>query len=694
MANNSSNFGGVTPVSKYKGFSKKIRFKKEIQQVLSTLPSNAKMISHRIPMGFVTIDQDLQSLQSILQSTGLNMEYLESLMFQARNFGFLGMIRSRIAFTISYFDPALEIDGKNKLKFISTKSFPIQVNLDKPITESISEFGKLREDVIDQIISLVFQNLSSYTSSDKMVIKDMTMRGSVYQIRADEPKLSREVLDQMYDPTDIPLFTVHGRYLSPLVSAATESLIRSSASALTPRATSQFYNYLNANLRPDTKPDFISNDTYDNIKELMDDIFSQPGANTLDDLMTAPSPDHVKHAGLKPHALFEQMSVDYPRKIMSLSHKRQTDTGQTTTQVLAIFPFEVLEDGGAKFYSTGERSWVKIDKNFIITDCSVEYSRYISDRYSVEYYESNIIDDDLQAEINLQRYAKDSARSYHRFGVVDAECFIPKTIPGRNEFVPFMFAISVPADANRPPTIFSNGSKVNSSFKTIDSTVHIKSEPVARAGGLNTHVEIKNGMSSWDSNAYLPFFQRGLAVRTVQEMESAANKSQIWTSSTRKKATSKAKAGTRRNCVYYAHNGGAFDFNFFRSEEDAIQKATGFYFTRFERRGMVYSLTLTRREIINDTTENVDTIVLKDSIFLLPFSQDTITKSFNVPVKKGTHPFKWVAPDNLYSIVESWSIPDNSWSNGVPNNLGTTVNIFELYRDYNISDCQGLWASL
>lgn len=187
-----------------------------------------------------------------------------------------------------------------------------------------------------------------------------------------------------------------------------------------------------------------------------------------------------------------------------------------------------------------------------------------------------------------------------------------------------------------------------------------------------------------------------------------ATQSGIWQERTRNEARrgEEPRWVTRRYCDYYVHNGGGFDFTFFKHAEDIINQYTGYYITKFERKGKIYSLSFSRNETgikrKKKQTERITTIVMKDSLNLLPFSQKVITKSFNVMTKKGTHPFKFISPQNLYTKVSEYDVrftdlmdPSN-WTDGVPDDVADTgeVDLFQLYKEYNISDTQGLYQSL
>lgn len=129
--------------------------------------------------------------------------------------------------------------------------------------------------------------------------------------------------------------------------------------------------------------------------------------------------------------------------------------GKTTLYPVAILPIE--ETGGDSFrlYSPGFRSFAHFT-NRQMDECSIEYSRYVARKYPMDFYESKYLEESEAFQDRVEN-SRDKAKSFNKFGVIDAEAFLPrKADESINRFVPFMYALTVP-ETERPPTVLSNG---------------------------------------------------------------------------------------------------------------------------------------------------------------------------------------------------------------------------------------------
>jgi hypothetical protein len=271
-----------------------------------------------------------------------------------------------------------------------------------------------------------------------------------------------------------------------------------------------------------------------------------------------------------------------------------------------------------------------------------------------------------------------------------------------DRFVPFMSAISSPTSR---PRILSNGSYASTSFKFDSVSLDWARPDVAERMGLP--LEDLRGERVLFPGIFNQL-EGYLCLDTLEEMARQSEEFGEIDTKTRGKESDRVTTRTVKS-KYFVHNGGRFDLEFFLMHEKFLNER-GWYMSTFRRKGKLYFIDFTKttetssKEIskilasrgrsakkINQVEYKMS---LRDSLLILPMSQASLCKSFKVNTPKGSHPYSFISPLNLYKEVESWAIPNDSWTLGCPEDLPASVNLLEFYKEYNISDTEGLYKCL
>lgn len=253
----------------------------------------------------------------------------------------------------------------------------------------------------------------------------------------------------------------------------------------------------------------------------------------------------------------------------------------------------------------------------------------------------------------------------------------------------------------RRPQILSNGAYNPKSFYLNNRVSHLLSDGHAEALGVDP-IQLR---AVWSSPAILPRLEDELALTTVEQMreESEAGLNTYSVKSEKVEGRVGKIEVLKSYARFYVHNGGKFDMEFFLRSEKRLNDA-GWYISVTRRKNVLYRLVFTKRvdkppfvatgnESLADRAKWVVqpdvreyNLELRDSMLILPMGQSGLCKSFKVDTPKGTHPYSFVNPSNLYTEIESFAIPDSAWTLGPPDNLGLTINLFNYYREYIQSD--------
>lgn len=329
-------------------------------------------------------------------------------------------------------------------------------------------------------------------------------------------------------------------------------------------------------------------------------------------------------------------------------------------------------------------------ENGCVVGGNIVYDRFPQDRYQIKKYRAAAKEEISNLNAN-----------FYKFGTVDFEAFIPG-VCNTDRFVPFMSAVTSPTSR---PRILSNGSYASKSFKFESVAIDWARPEVAERLGLSLE-DIRSEKVLFPG--ILSELESNLCLDTLNEMARQSEEFGEVDTKTRGKGDDKITTRTVTS-KYFVHNGGRFDLEFFLKYENFLNK-NGWFMTTFRRKGKLYYIDFTKTQEIKSEEiskilakrsrsakkiENVEyKMSLRDSLLILPMGQAQLCKSFKVDTPKGSHPFEFITPVNLYQNVETWSIPDSSWTLGVPENLPATIKLDEFYKTYNISDTEGLYKCL